>query len=98
VSAGVLAMLAGLFVVPIWLLWAGHHWRTKSPRTKGAFWGGVIGHTFASLLATIAAMYNPALWSDTDVVRGFLGFWLMLVLGAGGIVVGALYGERRGRE
>ena len=88
-------MLLGLFAVPTYLLWAGHHWRKRSARTKGAFWGGVIGHTVAALVATLAAMYEPALWSEDDVLRGVLGYWMMLLAGAAGIGVGALVGGGR---
>jgi hypothetical protein len=93
-----MAMLLGLFVVPAWLLWAGHHWRGKSPRMKGAFWGGVVGHTVAALLASIAGMYRPVLWAPTDMLRGLLGFWFMLLLGVAGIAIGAAVGGRSGKK
>ncbi len=93
-SAGVLAMLLGLFAVPTYLLWAGHHWRKRSARIKGAFWGGLVGHTVAGIVATAAAMYEPTLWSDDDVLRGVLGYWLMLAAGVSGILIGALLGGR----
>jgi hypothetical protein len=91
-------MLLGLFAVPTFLLWVGHHWRKRSGRTKGAFWGGVVGHTTAAIVATIAAMYQPALWSETDVMRGVLGYWLMLLAGIAGILIGALLGARQDRR
>jgi hypothetical protein len=94
-SAGVLAMLLGLFAVPAYLLWIGHHWRNRSDRQRGAFWGGVVGHTAAAIVASIAGLYRPELWSDADVLRGFLGFWLMLVAGVGGLIVGAFLGGRK---
>ena len=93
-SAGILAMLVGLFLVPLYLLWAGHHWRSRSKRVKGAFWGGVIGHTLASLVATWAAMYKAVHWSADDTVRGLLGLWLMLLAGVIGMAIGALLGAR----
>jgi hypothetical protein len=88
-------MLLGLFAVPVFLLWAGHHWRTRSGRVKGAFWGGVIGHTVAAILASIAAMYLPEHWSGENAIRGALGYWSMLVVGIAGIVIGAMFGERK---
>jgi hypothetical protein len=88
-------MLLGLFIVPVFLLWAGHHWRRRSAAVKGAFWGGVAGHTIAGLLASYAAMYRPELWSSENVIRGFLGFWSMLCLGVGGALIGAWLAGRR---
>jgi hypothetical protein len=93
-SAGVLAMLVGLFLVPAWLLAVGHHWRKRSERLKGAFWGGVIGHTIAALVACVAALYLPEMWSDANVVRGLLGLWLMLLGGLGGMALGAALRSR----
>jgi hypothetical protein len=87
-------MLLGLFVVPAWLLWAGHHWHGKSRRVKGAFWGGVVGHTVAAVVASVVGMAWPVHWAPTDVMRGLLGFWLMLLLGVGGILIGALLAGR----
>ena len=93
-SAGIVAMLLGLFLVPAYLLWVGHHWNRRSSRQKGAFWGGVTGHTVAALIASAAGLYRPEQWSEADATRGFLGLWLMLIAGIGGIVVGALIGAR----
>jgi hypothetical protein len=36
----------------------------------------------------------PVHWAPTDVMRGLLGFWLMLLLGVGGILIGALLAGR----
>ena len=97
-SVGVIAMLLGLFVVPAYLLWIGHHWRKRSARTKRAFWGGVIGHSTAGVAATIAGMYEPSLWSELDLMRGVVGYWSMLAGGIGGIAIGALLGSRGTRK
>lgn len=96
VSTGHIALLLGLFAVPALLLWLGHrlHWRT--PRARGAFWGGAVGHTLAMCVATAAAMYPPAAWTEGDVMRGVLGFGAMLGGGATGAVLGALL--RSGRS
>lgn len=89
-SAGTLALLAGLFVVPVVLLWLGHRLRRRPARLRGAFWGGVIGYGIASVAALVAGMYPPAEWSDGDVVRGLLGFWLLLIAPLVGAVLGAV--------
>lgn len=87
---GRLALLLGLFAAPAFLLWAGHHWRHRSARIRGAFWGGLIAHSVAALIATAAGLYPPAEWSGDDRWRGFFGLWSMLVLFAVGAAVGAL--------
>jgi hypothetical protein len=93
-SMGILAMLVGLFLVPTWLLAVGHHWRKRSERMKGAFWGGVVGHSTAALVACIAALYHPQLWTEANVIRGLLGLWLMLLGGLAGMAIGALIRSR----
>jgi hypothetical protein len=88
-----LALLTGFFIVPLALLALGHRLRERSTRQRGAFWGGVIGHSLA-LLAAIAALHYPAvLW--TGQARTFVAFWLMLVGGVAGALVGAALGYRR---
>jgi hypothetical protein len=91
---GRIALLLGLFAVPAFLLWAGHHWRHRSNAVRGAFWGGLIAHTAAALLATVAGLYRPAEWAASDLWRGFLGLWSMLVLFAIGAAIGAVVGAR----
>ncbi len=89
-SAGQIALLAGLFLAPLLLLWAGHHLRRKSRRVRGAFWGGLAGHTIASLIAIWYSMVPPEAWLAGDTVRGVGGFYGMLVGGALGAAIGLL--------
>ena len=91
---GRLAMLAGLFAVPMFLLWAGHQWRHAGPRMRGAFWGGIIAHSLGAVLATVAGVVWPVEWEADDTVRGFLGFWSMLLLSVAGATIGALMNGR----
>ena len=93
-----IALLLGLFAVPAFLLWAGHHWRYRRAAVRGAFWGGLVAHTIAALLATVAGLYRPAEWAPGDIWRGFLGFWSMLVLFAIGAAIGAVIGARTGDD
>lgn len=90
-------MLLGLFAVPLFLLWAGHRWRHTTRRMRGAFWGGIIAHTIAALLATAAGVFWPLEWDATDGWRGFFGFWSMLVLFILGALIGALVNDRAAR-
>ena len=91
---GRIALLLGLFAVPMFLLWAGHHWRHTTARMRGAFWGGLIAHSIAALLATAAGVFWPVEWESTHGWRGFFGFWSMLILFILGAVVGALMNDR----
>ena len=91
---GRIALLLGLFAVPAFLLWAGHHWRRRSARIRGAFWGGLIAHSLAALIATVAGLYRPAEWAPSDLWRGFLGSWSLLAFFAIGAAVGAIMSSR----
>lgn len=81
-------LLVGLLIVPGVLLWLGHRLRDRSPAQRGAFWGGVIGHTLAMLIGLVALQFPPVLWSGD--VRTVLAFWLMLLGGAAGALIGAV--------
>ena len=89
-SAGPLAMLAGLFVVPAGLLWLGHRLRRRPPRWRGAFWGALAGHVAAVVLATVAALLPPELWSADDLLRGLLGYAALPLLPVVGGLAGAV--------
>ena len=89
-----LALLLGLFVLPGIALALGHRIAKRPARQRSAFWGVVIGHTAAMLVATAAALYSPVKWSAADVARGALGLWGMLVLGAIGGVIGYFAGGK----
>lgn len=89
-TAGLAAMLAGAFGVPLVLLWVGHRLRRRPARVRGAFWGAFAGHVLAIPLATVAAMLPPAEWAPGDVLRGALGLWALLVLPLVGAGLGAL--------
>lgn len=89
-TAGVLAMLLGVFVVPMALLWAGHRMRRRSARWHAAFWGALVGHVVALVVAPVAAMTPAEAWMPTDALRGAVGLWAWLVLPVVGGVVGAV--------
>ena len=95
-TPGLAAMLAGLFVVPAALLWAGHRLRRRPPRWRAAFWGALLAHVAVAPLAMLAAMVPPAEWAPDDRWRGFLGFWAMLVAPLLGAALGAV--TTRGRS
>jgi hypothetical protein len=85
-TIGVVALLAGLFLVPAVLLAWGHRIRRLPPRSRRAFWGAIIGHVIAGTLALTSGMIPIEEWSSDETVRGFLGLWALLifpVIGAG---------------
>ena len=94
-TPGLLAMLLGVFVVPVLLLRGGHRLRRRTTRQHRIFWGALTGHLIAIPIAMLAAMIPPAEWSGADTVRGALGLWLPLVAPLVGAVIGALLAAGR---
>jgi hypothetical protein len=95
-TPGIVAMLVGVFVVPVALLWGGHRLRRRAPRLRSTFWGAIAGHVVAIVLGTTFGMIPPEEWNPDDHLRGALALWSFLVLP----LVGALVGWMRasGRE
>ena len=87
-TAGLLAFLVGLFVVPTLLLWYGHRLRRRGPRGRAAFWGAVLGHCVAGTLAVTLGMIPPEAWTADEHARGFVGLWSLLALPIAGAVIG----------
>ncbi|MEP7380331.1 MAG: hypothetical protein ABI910_01525 [Gemmatimonadota bacterium] len=85
------AFLTGLYLVPLVLLAWGHRIRRTTPRGQRAFWGAIIGHCVAGLLALSFGILTPELWPDTDAVRGFFGLWAMLLFPMLGALAGLLF-------
>jgi hypothetical protein len=98
VSVHALVFIAGLLGVPILLLTAGRRLRHQGPAFRGAFWGAVIGHCTAALLALAAGMVPPEAWRATDTLRGFAGLWSLASFPLAGAIVGALAGRGRREE
>ena len=86
------AFLAGLIAVPALLLWLGHHLRDRSRAQRRAFWGGVIGHSIAMVVALIALHYPAVLWSSEPRIVAAL--WSMLLGGVAGAIIGGVMGRR----
>lgn len=80
-------LLAGLFVVPMLLLWLGHRLRRRRAWLQGMFWGGVVGHSLGMLVALAAALAPPVLWDH--------GGWRFLAVHAS-LLAGALLGAAAG--
>ena len=95
-SVGTVALLAGLFIVPVVLLALGHRLRRRSPRQRWVFWGGLVGYLVGALAVLWVGMVPAVDWSATDTTRGLIGFWGLII----GPVVGAIaaFALRRGRH
>jgi len=91
VTIGTMAMLLGVFGVPIALLWSGHKLRRRSRLWYHAWWGALAGHLTALIIGVIAAMLPPEEWAASDRLRGLFGLWSFLLLP----IVGALAGWTR---
>jgi hypothetical protein len=87
------ALLVGFFVVPTALLALGHRLRERTALQRGAFWGGVMGHTAAVIVALVAMHWPPVVW--TGGARVFVVFWVALIGAIGGGLIGALRSARR---
>ncbi len=86
----VLAMLLGVFVVPVLLLSAAHRFRRRSPHVRALFWGALNGHLAALVVGTWAALTPAEAWAPNDMVRGALGLWSFLLLPLiGGVIASA---------
>lgn len=94
-SLATLALLAGLFAVPVVLLWMGHRLRRRPAAWRGAFWGAVAGHALGMLVSVGALHYPPVLWGDGGW-RTLLVHWAMLLGAVLGGAVGWMMGARRG--
>ena len=97
-SVGLSVMLLGLFGVPAILLWLGHRLRRRTPRRRAIFWWALGGYIVAMVVATGAAFWPPAHWSDADTARGLAGFWALLLLPALGALIGAVAGAKDKRQ
>ena len=89
-TPGIVAFLIGLYVLPLGLLWLGHHLKRRPPRAKRVFWGAIIGHCIAGTLALVAGLMLPEEWTAQEQLRGFLGLWALLIFPVAGGLTGAL--------
>lgn len=93
-SLSLLALLTGLFVVPVALLWMGHRLRRRPAAWRGAFWGAVAGHALGMLVTVAALHYPPVPWGEGGV-RSVLVHGAMLLGAVLGGAIGWMMGARR---
>lgn len=85
-----LALLVGLFGIPIALLVYGKRLRRRNARVQKAFWGAAIGHLIAATIAIWAGLVSAEGWNEGDRLRGFAGYWALVILPIAGALMGAL--------
>lgn len=95
-TAGMTALLAGLFLAPAALLWLGQRFRQRTPRWRRVFWGAVTGHTLGMLATVGAAHYPPVSWGGGPPAREVVLFWSMPAGALAGAAVAWLLAGRRG--
>ncbi|HEX6041689.1 hypothetical protein [Longimicrobium sp.] len=93
-SLPTMALLTGLFIAPVALLWMGHRLRRRSAAWKGVFWGAVTGHALGMLVTVAALHYPPVPWGDGGG-RPVLVHWAMLLGAVLGGAMGWTAGARR---
>ena len=87
-SLHILAFIIGLFLVPLALLAVAHKLRRRSPRVRSAFWGAVLGHIAAAVVATTWGMIPAETLTPAEGARGFASLWTLLVFPLLGAAIG----------
>lgn len=89
-TIGFAVFLAGLFGVPLVLVGWSRRVRRLDTRRRRAFWGAIVGHCIAAVLAVSLGIIPPEAWTEQETVRGFFGLWGLLLLPLAGGVAGVL--------
>ena len=89
-SIHILVFIVGLFIVPLALLVVAHKLRRRSPRTRTAFWGAILGHIIAAVVATTWGMIPAETLTPQETARGAASLWTLLVFPLAGAAIGWL--------
>ncbi len=95
-TAAQIALLAGLFAAPAALLRLGGRRRRRGGAARGAFWGGVAGHTLGMAAALRAMLLPPVVWTGGSAWREAAVFGSLAAGALLGAAIGAAVGSRRG--
>ena len=87
------ALLVGLFGVPLLILIGGRRFRHQSPNHRRRFWGATLGHTAGLLASLTATLVPPIWWHGGSWWRDFLVHWSMLVGAAVGVAIAQLMAD-----
>lgn len=89
-SIHILVFIVGLFFVPLALLIVAHKFRRRSPRTRSAFWGAMLGHIAAAVVATTWGMIPAETLTEQETARGAAALWSLLAFPLVGAAIGWL--------
>ncbi len=92
-NGNAIALILGLFAAPAWLAWFGHHLRTRTHAARATFWGGVMGHTIATVVLVVLVLAPPELWASRST-RETAVYWILLAGALVGAAVGRIVGSR----
>ncbi|MDP5054839.1 MAG: hypothetical protein NWP69_13705 [Congregibacter sp.] len=76
----VVALLLGVFLVPLTMLAACHRFRRLSRRERRTLWGFIIGYAVALIVVLIALMAPPMIWTPEHPIRSLIVHWGLLVI------------------
>jgi hypothetical protein len=77
------ALLLGMFGIPLAALWLGHRFRRLSPARRRVFWGLVCGYGIALIIVALALFIDPVYWGDPATLRGAITHWGLLLIPLG---------------
>ena len=93
-----IALLLGMFCLPVFLMFLGHRLRGRSSTHKRRFWGGVVGYVFGMGVAISAMILPPVWWVDGGALRPFLVHWAMVLGGLLGVITGPFWARSPGHR
>lgn len=89
-----LALLAGLSIAPLAMLWLGHRLRDHGPRRRSVFVGVLVGYAAGTAVLLWAAFVPPVAWAGEGTWRHAAVHWSLLAGAAAGAIIGALLARR----
>ena len=87
-SIHIFVFIVGLFLVPIALLIVAHRLRRRSSRTRAAFWGAMVGHVAAAVIAMTWGMIPAETLTPQETARGIASLWSLFLLPLIGALIG----------
>lgn len=84
----ILVFIVGLFLVPLALLIVAHKLRRRPARMRNAFWGAILGHIVAAVVAMTWGMIPPETLTPQETSRGVAALWSLLVFPLAGAAIG----------
>lgn len=86
------ALLLGVFLVPLCMLAACHRFRRLSQDQRRVVWGLIIGYGVALPVVLLTLILPPVMWSPDQPLRSTLVYWGLLLMPALGATAGLVLG------